>query len=65
MDHYQGEPCPVGRSFHAAVCLGYNEEHCQLLVTGGKDNDKRILSDLWILDIQSRRWREVRKHHSS
>ena len=57
----QGESCPKERSSHAAVCLGYGGDHPQLLVTGGlgrRSND--VLSDVWLLDVQSGRWREVR-----
>ena len=56
----QGESCPKGRSSHAAVCLGYGGDHPQLLVTGGYDSDGVILNDVWMLDVQSGRWREVR-----
>ena len=59
----EGEPCPVGRSAHAAVCLGYGGDHLYLLVTGGLDNDTTTLSDVWMLDLKSGRWREVRVHH--
>ena len=54
-----GQPWPVGRSSHAAVCLGYGSQHPQLLVTGGWDEDREVLNDLWILDVQSWTWREV------
>ena len=54
------EPCPVGRSYHAAVCIGYGGEHPQLLVIGGWDEDKTVLNDCWMLDIVSGSWREVR-----
>ena len=60
LDIKEGETCPVVRSEHAAVCLGYGGDHPQLLVTGGIGGDNKVLSDVWILDIQSRRWREVR-----
>ena len=53
----QGESYPVGRSGHAAVCLGYGGDHPQLLITGGYDGTR--LSDVWLLDLQSGRWREV------
>ena len=61
----QGESCPKGRDEHAAVCLGYGGDHPQLLVTGGFTsegftNDGVVLSDVWMLDVQSGRWREVR-----
>ena len=54
----QGEPCPEARDDHAAVCLGYGGDHPQLLVTGGYGGG--VLSDVWLLDVQSGRWREVR-----
>ena len=60
LDSQKRGPCPVGRNCHAAVCLGYGGDHPQLLVTGGKDNDLNVLSDAWILDLQSGKWREVR-----
>ena len=57
----QGESCPEGRYYHAAVCLGYGGDHPQLLVTGGEGSTYRdVLSDVWLLDVQSGRWREVR-----
>ena len=59
LDHHEGEPCPVGRSHHAAVCIDYCGDHPQLLVTGGLGAGKKVLSDAWILDLQSGSWREV------
>ena len=56
----EGEPCPIARSLHDAACVGYDGDHPHLLVTGGVDKDETILSDLWLLDIQSGRWMEVR-----
>ena len=53
------ESSPEERSEHAAVCLGYSGDHPQLLVTGGY-NGRRVMNDLWLLDVQSGRWREVR-----
>ena len=55
----EGAPWPVERSSHDACCLNYGEEHPQLLVIGGMDNDLNTLQDAWILDVKSRRWREV------
>ena len=51
----------MGRSLHATVCLGYGGDQPQLLVTGGADGRNDILSDVWLLDVESRRWREVRE----
>ena len=59
VDIREGESCPVGRSSHAAVCLGYGRDHPQLLITGGLDVVNKVLSDSWILDLHSGWWREV------
>ena len=59
LEHPVGEPRPVERTYHGAVCLGYGESHSQVLVTGGLDAGYKVLSDAWILDVQSGRWREV------
>ena len=56
----QGVSCPVGRSRHAAVCLGYGGDSPQLLVTGGREGHSSVLNDVWLLDLKSGRWREVR-----
>ena len=60
LEHPEGEPWPVGRARHAAVCLGYGGDHPQLLVTGGLDAGLKVLSDAWLLDSKSGQWREVR-----
>ena len=57
----QGLSSPNMRSEHAAVCLGYGGDHSQLLVTGGEGSGiNGVLSDVWLLDVQSERWKEVR-----
>ena len=60
LDHSRRGPWPVRRSVHAACCINYGEEHSQLLVSGGRDNDNNTLSDMWLLDVNSRTWKEVR-----
>ena len=50
----------MGRSVHAACCLNYGEEHPQLLVSGGRDEDDNALRDLWVLDVEAGTWKEVR-----
>ena len=50
---------PVNRVSHAACCLNYDEEHPQLLVTGGVDKNDNTLQDAWVLDVNFERWREV------
>ena len=59
VDIQVGESCPVVRYSHAAVCLGYGGDHPQLFITGGLDVSRKVLSDSWILDQQSGRWKEV------
>ena len=49
----------MGRSTHTAVCLGPGD-HPQVLVYGGRDRSSgKVLSDMWVLDVHSGRWREV------
>ena len=49
----------MGRIHHAACCLNYGEEHPQLLVSGGLDNHRKTLRDLWVLDVEAGTWKEV------
>ena len=53
------KPCPVGRSFHAAVCLGYGGDNPYLLVIGGWSTSGEVLNDAWLLKINSKQWKEV------
>ncbi len=46
------------RSSHAAVCLDYNTNSPQLLVIGGRD-DNKTLNDVWCLDVQAQSWQQV------
>ncbi len=59
MKPVQGESWPVGRSLHAACCLNYGQDHPQLLVYGGVDNDVNTLGDMWIIDVDTGKWAEV------
>ncbi len=59
MEPVEGEPWPVERWSHAACCLNYGQDHPQLLVHGGVDNDHKKLGDMLILDIDSGKWTEV------
>ena len=55
-----GEPSPIPRDSHIAVCLNYREEHPKLFVFGGvHDVLNTTLKDGWILDVQSWKWSEV------
>ena len=48
----------MGRTRHTAVCLGLGD-HPQVLVLGGVDRSNKPLSDMWVVDVHSGRWREV------
>ena len=66
MESVPGVPKPVGRSYHAACCLNYGEDHIKVLISGGIDKDLNVLKDMWLMDIKSGRWTEVRRlQHSS
>ena len=59
MKPVQGELWPVERSGHAACCLIYGQDHPQLLMHGGLDNDNKTLGDMWIFDVDTGKWTEV------
>ena len=60
LDQHVGEPCPMRRYAHAAVCLNYGGDCPQIFIAGGHDNDTYDDQSCgWILDMHSRRWREV------
>ena len=52
-------PWPEARAFHAACCLNYGQQFPQLLVTGGLGKDRKLLGDIWTLDIERGKWRKV------
>ena len=60
MEAAQGDQWPEARSSHSACCLNYGEEHPTLLVSGGLGKGSKVLGDMWILDVDSGKWTEVR-----
>ena len=60
MEPVQGDPWPVERAYHAACCLNYGDSHPQLMVHGGLGAGNKVLGDIWILDIDTGKWTEVR-----
>ena len=60
MEPLPGVPQPVGRGSPGACCLNYSEDHPKLLISGGVVNVHNVLGDLWILDVNSGKWTEVR-----
>ena len=44
------------RNSHAAVCI---EHGPQLVISGGLDAGDKVLNDVWIMDVQSGRWKKV------
>ena len=59
VERAKGEPWPQGRFCHAACCLNYGEDHPQLLVFGGVNEQLQVLGDMWILDVDQGKWTEV------
>ena len=58
------QPWPVGRGVHATACLVDPESELatfeqQIIVFWGDGKDAIHLSDMWILHVQNRTWKEV------
>ncbi len=51
---------PEIRTGHMATCLGYGGHHKYLLISGGVGSSLGALHDLWLLDLQSGLWEQVR-----
>ena len=60
MEPAQGDQWPEARSGHAACCLNTGEDHPMVLVSGGVGEGGKVLGDMWILDVDSGKWTEVR-----
>ena len=60
MEPAQGDQWPEARAGHSACCLNYGEDHPLFLVSGGLDKDRKVLGNMWILDVDSGKWTEVR-----
>ena len=60
MDPLPGVPQPVERDNHGACCLNYDEDNPKVLISGGLDEGDNVLGDMWILDVNSGKWTEVR-----
>ena len=60
MEPAQGDQWPEARICHSACTLNYGEEHPTLLVSGGQGEGDKALGDMWILDVDSGKWTEVR-----
>ena len=60
MEPLPGVRQPVGRWHHGTCCLNYGEDHPKLLISGGVDEGSNVLGDMWILDVNSGKWTEVR-----
>ena len=60
MEPAQGDQWPEGRVFQAACCVNYGEDHPMVLVSGGVGEGFKVLRDMWILDVDSSKWTEVR-----
>ena len=47
------------RNYHAAVCIEHGGDRPQLVITGGLNAGGKALNDVWIMDVQSGRWKKV------
>ena len=47
------------RIFHAAVCMEYGGDRPQLVIIGGVGAGDKVVNDVWIMDVQSGRWKKV------
>ena len=55
-----GEVWPVVTvGHHAACCLGFNTDHPQLLVSGGRSSQDKAVRGTWLFDFARKRWKEV------
>ena len=59
MEPLPGVPQPVERWYHGACCLNYGEDNPKVLMSGGLKGTN-VLGDMWILDVNSGKWTEVR-----
>ena len=54
-----GGDTPTTRTLHAAACIEHGGDRPQLVITGGQDTSNKVLNDVWIMDVQSGRWKKV------
>ena len=47
------------RSYHAAACIEHGGDRPQLVITGGRDPGDKVLNEVWIMYVQSGRWKKV------
>ena len=47
------------RSSPAAVCIEHGGDRTQLVIIGGLGASNKVLNDVWIMDVQSGRWKKV------
>ena len=56
----QGVQWPETRCGHSACALNYGKDHPMVLVSEGLGEGVETLKDMWILDVDSGKWTEVR-----
>ena len=54
-----GGDSPTVRRLHAATCIEHGGDRPQLVIIGGVGAGDNVLNDVWIMDVQSGRWKEV------
>ena len=60
MEPAHGDQWPEARAGHSACILNNSEDCSTLLVFGGVGKGNKVLGDMWILDVDSGKWTEVR-----
>ena len=50
---------PKWRYYHAGAIFGTRPEEKFLLVSGGMNSDRNIISDIWIFSINRQSWKQV------
>ena len=54
-----GGDTPTVRINHAAACIEHGGDRPQLVIIGGLGGGDKVLNDVWIMDVQSGRWKKV------
>ena len=52
---------PTSRTKHSTFCIAspLNRTAGLVFVTGGKRQNGKVLNDVWIMDLQDQKWKQV------
>ena len=54
-----GGDTPTTRTLHAAASIEHGGDRPQLVIIGGLGAGDKVPNDVWIMDVQSGRWKKV------